>query len=309
MSDLILHHFDPSPFAERVRLALGLKNLDWMSVQIPMIMPKPDLTALTGGYRKTPVLQIGADVYCDTRRIALELEKRQPSPPLFPEGTTGLALALARWSDEFLFPPGAALSMSTNTDLPQPVLKDRLAFFDFLDEQDLQAPTDRFYAQFTAGLQQLEQMLGDGRPWLLGDDVSWADLACYNPVWMCQGNIRGADELLTPLPGVRAWAARVAELGHGHRHEMDADDALAQARAGEADPAPGVMPHAWPRLAQGDRVSVAAEDYGRDPVHGALLALSLDGISISRDDPRAGAVVVHFPRLGFRVTAEGSGDD
>ncbi|MDH5175928.1 MAG: glutathione S-transferase N-terminal domain-containing protein, partial [Gammaproteobacteria bacterium] len=54
MSELILHHFDWSPYAEKVRVLLGIKGLAWRSVQIPMISPKPDLTALTGGYRKTP---------------------------------------------------------------------------------------------------------------------------------------------------------------------------------------------------------------------------------------------------------------
>ena len=70
MADLILHHYPTSPFAEKVRLVLGYKNLAWKSVVIPQIMPKPDLQALTGGYRKTPVLQIGADIYCDTALIA-----------------------------------------------------------------------------------------------------------------------------------------------------------------------------------------------------------------------------------------------
>src|SRR5262249_33346097 len=62
MTDIILHHYDISPYSEKVRLGLGLKRLAWGSVEIPVIMPKPDLTALTGGYRKAPVLQIGADV-------------------------------------------------------------------------------------------------------------------------------------------------------------------------------------------------------------------------------------------------------
>ena len=90
MSDLILHHFDPSPFAEKIRLVFGLKGLAWQSVDIPMVPPKPDLTALTGGYRRTPVLQVGADIYCDTRLIALELERRFPTPTLFPGATRGL---------------------------------------------------------------------------------------------------------------------------------------------------------------------------------------------------------------------------
>ena len=52
MTDIILHHYETSPYAEKVRLGLGLKGLAWASVEIPVIMPKPDLTALTGGYRK-----------------------------------------------------------------------------------------------------------------------------------------------------------------------------------------------------------------------------------------------------------------
>ncbi len=52
MTDMILHHYETSPYAEKVRLGLGLKGLAWASVEIPVIMPKPDLTALTGGYRQ-----------------------------------------------------------------------------------------------------------------------------------------------------------------------------------------------------------------------------------------------------------------
>jgi glutathione S-transferase len=70
VTEPILHHFDWSPYAEKVRVLLGIKRLAWRSVQIPMVMPKPELTALTGWYRKTPVLQVGADVYCDTSCIA-----------------------------------------------------------------------------------------------------------------------------------------------------------------------------------------------------------------------------------------------
>ena len=50
MSELILHHYDLSPYAEKIRLIMGYKGLAWKSVQIPMVMPKPDLTCLTGGY-------------------------------------------------------------------------------------------------------------------------------------------------------------------------------------------------------------------------------------------------------------------
>src|SRR3954453_12565477 len=99
MTDLILHHYDPSPYSEKVRLGFGLKGLAWVSVELPQIMPKPNLTALTGGYRKTPVLQIGADIYCASPFIMRELDRRYPPPSLYPV-RGGPADALAWWAEK-----------------------------------------------------------------------------------------------------------------------------------------------------------------------------------------------------------------
>ena len=85
MAEIILHHYATSAFSERVRLALGLKALSYGSVTIPAAMPKPDLLPLTGGYRRTPVLQIGADVYCDTNLILPTLERIAGGPTLYPQ--------------------------------------------------------------------------------------------------------------------------------------------------------------------------------------------------------------------------------
>ncbi|MDO8719512.1 MAG: glutathione S-transferase N-terminal domain-containing protein, partial [Polaromonas sp.] len=103
MTELILHHYPTSPFAEKIRLILGYKQIPWKSVLIPAIMPKPDVLALTGGYRKTPVLQIGADIYCDSALIADVLEHIQPRPTLYPEPSKGMARTLAQWADTTLF--------------------------------------------------------------------------------------------------------------------------------------------------------------------------------------------------------------
>src|SRR5271169_598735 len=99
MTEIILHHYDTSPFSEKVRIGFGLKGLGWASVKIPNIMPKPDLMPLTGGYRKTPVMQIGADIYCDTQLIMREIEKHSPDKPLLPVGQEGEARAVTMWID------------------------------------------------------------------------------------------------------------------------------------------------------------------------------------------------------------------
>ena len=108
MSQIILHHYPTSPFAEKIRLILGYKKLSWHSVIIPMIMPKPDLMSLTGGHRRTPILQIGADIYCDTSLIAEVLDKIEPEPGLYPSAVNGASRIVAQWADTLVFPVAMA---------------------------------------------------------------------------------------------------------------------------------------------------------------------------------------------------------
>ena len=302
MADLFLHHFDLSPFAEKARLMLGFKRLAWRSVQIPIIMPKPDLTVLTGGYRKTPVLQIGADLYCDTRLIAEELERRYPRPTLFPGGHRGLALALAAWSDRAFFEPGAGLSMGTNRQgLPQAVIDDRKAFFNFMDFDRLEADLGHLTTQLRAQADLVDQQLADGRAFLLGDEPSLADIHAYFPLWMTRANVASAASLLAPFRHLAPWEARVRAIGHGTRSEATAAGAHAASRAAAPAPPRGVDPADALGLAGGERVVVTPEDYGRVPVEGELVTLERHEVAVRRSDPRVGTVVVHFPRLGYRV--------
>ena len=96
---IILHHYERSPFSEKIRHALRMKNLGWASVSIPTIMPKPLLMPLTGGYRKTPVMQIGADIFCDTAMILRVLEERFPIPGIDLPGHEGLASMVGSCGD------------------------------------------------------------------------------------------------------------------------------------------------------------------------------------------------------------------
>jgi glutathione S-transferase len=303
MAEIILHHFDSSPFAEKVRLALGFKDLDWHSVEIPMVMPKPTLTALTGGYRKTPVMQVGADIYCDTQRIAVELERRFPLPTLFPGHSEALAMALSQWSDNAFFQPGAGLSMGTNPELPEDILRDRRAFFNFLDFSTLEQQLPHLYSQFCAHLHMVERMLEDDRTYLLGDQPGWVDILAYFPLWMCRGNLSNAEQLLQGLSALQAWEQRVKSGGHGRCSPLSTEDALAQARNSSPAAVQEVANDAWPRLAANASVSVTPQDYGAVPVAGSLVRLTHSEIAIRREDPLVGEVVVHFPRQGYIVEA------
>lgn len=301
MADLILHHFDISPFAEKIRLVLGLKELEWHSVQIPIVMPKPNLTALTGGYRKTPVLQIGADIYCDTQLIAEEIERRFPDPTLYPDGGQGMAVALARWSDVTFFRPGAALSMGENEELPEAVLRDRRAFFDFLDFGRLKKDIPYFYTQIRACADLIERQLADGRTYLFGNRPGWADICAYFPIWMCRANVPAAPAVFGEFTALEAWEERVKAIDHGTRWEMDPSQALRIARDAEPDDRRHVDPADRLGYELGAMVTVTPDDYGRVPVTGSLARLDRREVAIHRADPKVGEVVVHFPRTGYRV--------
>jgi glutathione S-transferase len=302
MTDMILHHYPGSPFSEKVRVALGIKRLAWKSVTIPVILPKPDLMPLTGGYRKTPVLQIGADVYCDTQLILREIERRAPEPTLYPSGTRGLAEGLGWWAERSLFGVAVAvLFAKVGSALPQAFIDDRSKFSgrDF-NPQGMKAAEPMMLDAFRAQLHWLETSFSDGKPFLFGASPSAADCSLYHMVWFVRN--RGRAEILTEFPGILAWADRLAAIGHGAPVAIDAQDALAIAKA--AEPAtPALTDSGDPSGRRpGEKVSVSPDDTGRDPVSGELVASSIDEIAIRRHDPLVGEVTVHFPRAGFVVT-------
>ena len=264
-------------------------------------MPKPDLTALTGGYRKTPVMQIGADIYCDTQRIARELERRFPEPSLFPAGSEGLALALSAWSDKAFFEPGAGLSMGTNPEIPEPLLEDRKAFFNFMDFDTLEDNLAHLYSQLRSHAALVERQLADGRNYLLGAGPAWADILAYFPVWMSRANVAAVDSLLSRFEALAAWEQRMATVGHGERRELAAAEALRIAKESEPETTAEIDPDDPLDLELGARVEVSPDDYGVVPVAGELVRLTLDDVAIRREDSRAGEVIVNFPRIGYRV--------
>ena len=304
MADLILHHYPNSPFSEKVRIAFGIKQLAWKSVQIPVIMPKPDLMPLTGGYRKTPVLQVGADIYCDTQLIMLELEKRVPRPPLLPADKAGEARALARWIDRNIFWSAVGVVMGAIGDkLPEAFHKDRSAFsgrsFD-VDRLKSAAPfaRDQTYAQMVLA----EEMLADGRPYLMGTAPTLADCALYNPVWFLKERL-GAGKAVPPLdrlPRIVTWSERMKAFGNGTPTDMTPGEALDIAKAATAA-ATQVDASDPSGLKAGQKISVTPDDTGKVAVTGTLVGLTPDRVSLQRSDPRAGDVVVHFPRAGFVV--------
>jgi glutathione S-transferase len=309
---IVLHHFEESPFSEKIRLIFGFKGLAWRSVRVPRIMPKPDLMPLTGGYRRTPVMQIGADVFCDTQIIIRELERRFPSPTLFPSGAAGLPWALGFWTDRTFFQTAVNLAFGTlGSKVPQEFIEDRSRLRGArFDVDKMRAAIPQMRDQFRAQLGWIEAQLGDGRKWLFGD-YSLADVSAYMNVWYARSSlaspddqaVAGVEKIFARLPRVAEWESRMRAIGHGVRQEMPAEEALAIAAKASPETVAESDPDDANSRKVGDKVLVVPDDYGKVEVGGEIVSLSAQHIAIRRVDDRVGEVVVHFPRAGFNVLA------
>ncbi len=308
MQDIIFHHYPVSPFSEKIRLILGYKNLSWKSVMIPSIMPKPDVVALTGGYRRTPILQIGADIYCDTALIADVLERIAPTPSLYPASISGVAKIVAQWADTTLFwtviaytfQPAAMAGILGNLTPEQMKAfgSDRAAMRANAPRMTLSEAT----GQLTEYLRRLDAMLANdtNQAWLLGSEASIADFSVYHSLWFIR-RVPAVAGILDAHPKLLAWMDKVAAIGHGQFEKMRSGDAIQIAStsiACSADDLAFVDTH---DIALGDRVAIMPSDYAMDAVVGELVICSGNTLALRRTDERAGTVIVHFPRIGYQM--------
>jgi glutathione S-transferase len=306
VNDIVLHHYAGSPFSEKVRLVLGMKGLRWRSVDVPVIMPKPDVLALTGGYRRTPFMQIGADVYCDSALMCRVIDRLAPQPSLYPEATRGLDAIVAQWADSSLFWTAIPFTMQPACApylLPEATPESLRAFAAdraAMNPSMRRAPLGDAAAMLVAYATRLETMLGDSRPFLLGALPSIADFSAAQSIWFMR-RAPPVARYLEPFPCVVAWYGRVAAFGHGHPQPLSSTEAIELARSTTVLAPAAVSPGAG--LEAGTQVGVVAADYAHDEVAGTLVGLDADEVVVERRDDRAGTVRVHFPRIGFHVKA------
>jgi glutathione S-transferase len=269
-----------------------------------MVMPKPDHVELTGGYRRVPVLQIGADIYCDTHCIARALDRLFPDPPLSPPGRETLEHAFSRWAETTFMMAVLAL-FGIGGVFPDEFMEDRRKTMvppgANLEQTKVILPSKLL--QIRANLDLLERQLGDGRAFLLGSEPGLADLSAYHPLLLVNAHPRTAA-LLAPLRRVPAWAERVRAIGHGKSAPIGSAEAIAIARAArpaafEGEP---VLPEG---MQLGDRVVILADEYGSGTVAGTLAASGLHEIAVRRESARAGELIVHFPREDYAVIKAG----
>lgn len=306
-TDIIFHAYPQSPVAEKVRVVFGIKGLAWRSVEIPRLPPKPMLTALTGGYRRTPVMQIGADIYCDSQCIIRELDRRFPSPSIMPTSEQGLMWCLSRWTDGALFDQTVRHILGAAGDsLDKAFAADRGRLY--LGEdwaaglKKANADLPHIVAQMRAPLSWLNAQLSDGRAFLLGPKPAAIDAQFYYLVWFLRGRWTEGPSFLSEFTELLRWETNVRDIGHGTPTPMDPQDAILRAKRLEPTAMTGVSEFEPQGLRVGQLVSVQPDvNGGEQPVLGNIRFADAETVVIERLSDDVGRVCVHFPRSGYRI--------
>ncbi|WP_084421049.1 glutathione S-transferase [Henriciella litoralis] len=306
---IILHHYQASPFSEKVRLALRMKNLGWASVETPSMMPKPLLVPLTGGYRKAPVMQIGADIFLDTAMILRTLEERFEIPELDLPGHEGLSSMVGAWTDGKWFQTSVGIIFGTLGDkVPEDFKKDRekLSGRPF-DTDAMAAAMPMLKDQWRAQLAWIEERLAGGHgagagSWLVGMKPGLVDVHAFMNPWFIESTIpEFLEACFKSTPRTADWYKRMKEIEGQTPETLSGEEALKIARNSaprlKAAKTDGEMQGFEP----GERVAVAPDDYGRDWVEGEIVIAKADRIILHRFDEEAETVNLHLPRTGYMV--------
>ncbi len=301
MSDLIFHHYPQSPVAEKVRAGFGMKSLNWHSVEIPRLPPKPLLMPLTGGYRRTPVAQIGADIYCDSQNIFRMLDERQEGPSL----VTPQSMILASWLESTVFSLALRVVLTHAMDgAPPEFIKDRgsLYFDQGWTEADMKAALPATKQQLHAALSLLEAQAGSST-FMHGDAPSQTDANIHYLLWFIAGRWEGGPDFLAPFAKLRAIDDAVVAFGQGTPSELSGEDALAIANSATPTSPTGIMAHNHDGLAVGDHVMVRQAGQTADPdVTGQLRYLDDTRLSLDISSDETGELALHLPVLGYVIT-------
>ena len=307
---IILHHYAASPFSEKVRLALRLKNLGWASVDVPTIMPKPDLVPLTGGYRRTPIMQIGADIYCDTALILRELERRFAIPALNLPGHEGVGAMVGAWADGKWFQASVGVIFGALGDqVPEDFRKDRAALTGRpFDTDAMAAAAPMLRDQWRAQMMWIEERLQGGTGagagnYIISTKPGMVDVHAHMNIWFVAQRVPDfVEECFEGAPRTKAWYERLNQATGPDPEIINAKQALEIAKGGGprllAAVANGQEPQGF---APGEHVSVAPDDYGKDWVEGTLVHADAQRVIIARSSEELGTLNVHFPRAGYLV--------
>ena len=305
-SPLIFHHKKVSPYSEKIRLMLGHTNLQWRSVQAPLTPPRPSIDPLVGGYRRIPVAQIDADIFCDTRIIATEIADLSNNALLNPFNQTEEQWLWSEYIETEIFQIGLnsldflGLIRALFTQIPLGQLPRYL-----MDEKHLVTHANpkvkaalpsrpKSKQLWLVYLDRLENQLQ--QDYFAGSKPGYLDFCTVHLIWFRMAMER---RLLKGRPTLETWYHKMLSLSHGNAVEISPTQAIDAAKAAAPRPIPTSMTQSR-RI--GRLVSVTTTDIFLGSTQGKLVGENDERWILARDTKEAGLVHIHFPKATYQLT-------
>ena len=303
--NLILHQYDISPFSQKAQKMMGLKGLSWRSVEMPMIAPKPDVEALTGGYRGTPVLQIGRDVFIDNWMIARALDEFDATGPAVNAQGGLREAALYAWGERLFTPLLHAALAAYQSEWNADFLADRKQVFPDVNFDTLEAGDADRRSQVLAYLGTVEAQLSMGQNFLGGAQADSWDIHVWGMVWMIHSALPTLMPVVETWPRLTDWYERMSALGTGDREDAEIGIAWQALREGSARPVPNTPDQEPLARWVGEVVYVSAGSADRGCASGRLLAVDHEQVVLGVEPISGEAAQVWFPRFGYHLKQSG----
>jgi len=224
MPEIILHQWEVSPYCGKVRRILAFKGLAFSTLEYAgWKIQQPGKLSKVG---KLPVLEYDGEMIQDSSVIGQFLEKKHPTPALYP--ASGMASHLAHvfedWADEslywyevylrFMYPEAADQAFEV-IQRGRPAYEKKLLLLAAvpmmrrkLKEQGLgRYPREQVVQQFMGHVEHLEGILA-AQPWLVGDACSIADIAVASQLAEVRRTSHLADAIMR-YPAVAAWLEKL----------------------------------------------------------------------------------------------------
>ena len=298
---LILHQYDISPFSQKAQKMMGLKGLSWQSVEMPMIAPKPDVEALTGGYRGTPVLQIGGDVYVDNWMIARALDHVSPKTPLINARGPLHDGAIYAWSERLFTPLLHSALAAYKDQWDANFLADRKRVFPDVDFDALEVHDVERLSQIRAYLGVINAELKLREGFLGGERADSWDIHVWGLVWMIKSALPGVLPVVDYFPALMQWYDRMTQIGTGHREDAEIEvawRALKSYKKRILPPSDRDEPlYEW----VGRSVTVLPGSADRGGAQGRLAAVDYEQAVLVVEPWPGIEAQVWFPRFGYHI--------
>lgn len=220
---LILHHLPMSPFGDKIIRILNYKQLEFELREYPPASRGIRQFSPTG---KLPVLQIDDVWICDSTDIAYALEKQFPKRPILPveAGQRALVHVLEDWADESLYfyemhlrfglpensRVNAARMMANNHGLAKWLLLKVFpgAVRSITRKQGIGRKSEaQLITDLKRHINAVDSLL-EANGWLVGDQLSLADISVYVMLKCFQDSVQGRG-CLAESARISDWMQRI----------------------------------------------------------------------------------------------------